>query len=418
MKFGINTLDDFNFKSEVVIARLDLNSPFDRENNKLKDITRIKAALPTVRELSESGAKLILMSHQGGDLEYHNYVSTCFHAEVLSDLLDREVMFIDDICGPAARETIGKLKSGQILLLDNVRYMAEEMTLFEEKLKLTPGEQAKTVVVKKLAPLAKFYICDAFAAAHRSQPTLVGFQQLLPSAMGRLFEREYGVLSSVISTSKRPVVFILGGAKIEDAFNMMPGVLGGEITDKILTAGLLAQVFMLAEGIDIGEASKDVIYRKKLDRFIDKAADILKKYRKKIVIPVDFATVKGRRAEINIDKLPADNAIADIGSKTIDMYKKEIAEAKTVFVNGPAGIFEKPESEKGTREILSKISESGNFSVIGGGDSISAVNKFDLASGFSYICTGGGAMVRFLSGEELPVVRALKKSREKFKKLY
>ena len=239
MKYGINTLDDFNFNSKVVLARLDLNSPYDRENNRLKDITRIKAALPTIKELSEAGAKLVLMSHQGGDLEYQNYVSTCFHAEVLSNLLGKKVMFIDDICGPAAREAISNLSRGEILLLDNVRYMAEELTLFEEKLKLTFEEQAKTVIVKKLAPLANFYVCDAFAAAHRSQPTLVGFEELLPSAMGRLFEKEYEVLSSISSTSEHPVVFLLGGAKIEDAFSMMPRVLSEGVTDKILTSCLL-----------------------------------------------------------------------------------------------------------------------------------------------------------------------------------
>jgi len=417
MKYGINTLDDFNFKLKVVLARLDLNSPYDKENNKLKDITRIKAALPTIKELSEAGAKLVLMSHQGGDLEYHNYVSTSFHARVLSDLLNREVMFIDDICGPAAREAIKNLSSGQILLLDNIRYMAEELTLFEEKLKLTFEDQAKTIVVKKLAPLAQFYICDAFAAAHRSQPTLVGFEELLPSAMGRLFEKEYEVLSSIISTSERPVVFLLGGVKIEDAFNMMPRVLTEGVADKILTAGLLAQVFMMAEGINIGEPSKEIIYLKKLDRYISNAREILIRYRGRITMPIDLAYTDSGRMEINTNDLPLNAPITDIGSKTIDMYKKEIVKAKTVFTNGPAGVFEKPDSELGTKELLLQIARSDNFSVVGGGDSISAVNKYGLRDGFSYICTGGGAMVRFLSGEELPVVASLKKSAEKFKKV-
>lgn len=416
MKYGINTLDDFNFKSKVVLTRLDLNSPYDMENNKLKDITRIKAAVPTIKELSEAGAKVVLMSHQGGDLEYQNYISTEFHASVLSDLLGRKVLFIDDICGPAAREAIRSLSEGQILLLDNVRFMAEELTLFEEKLKLTFEEQARTTVVRKLAPLARFYICDAFAAAHRSQPTLAGFEDLLPSAMGRLFEKEYETLSSIITTSQRPVVFILGGAKIEDAFNMMPRVLKDGIADKILTAGLLAQVFLLAEGINIGEPSKKIIYSKKLDHYIDNSKEILERFREKIVVPVDFAYTDNGRKEISLNELPSGSEITDIGSKTIDIYKKEINNSKTIFTNGPAGVFEKPDSEMGTRELLQQIARSSNFSVIGGGDSISAVNKYGLLDGFSYICTGGGAMVRFLSGEELPVVTSLKKAAEKFKK--
>jgi len=417
MKYDINTLDDFDFKSKVVIVRLDLNSPYDEENKKLKDITRIEAAASTVNELSEAGAKLVLMSHQGGDLEYHNYISTRLHAETISHILDKKVNFIDDVCGPAAREAIKNLSDGEILLLDNVRYMAEEMTLFEDKLKLTPLQQTKTIVVRKLAPLADIYVCDAFAAAHRNQPTLVGFEELLPSAMGRLFEKEYEVLSAIMSTSQRPAVFLLGGAKIEDAFGMMPKVLKDGIADKILAAGLLAQVFMLAKGIDIGGASKEIIYLKKLDRYIDNAREILKGYGERIIMPVDFAYTDDGRREINLNDLPSGNAITDIGSKTIDMYKKEIKNAKTIFTNGPAGVFEKPDSEIGTRELLMQIAISDNFSVIGGGDSISAVNKYGLKKGFSYICTGGGAMVRFLSGEELPVVTALKRSAKKFKEI-
>lgn len=415
MKYGINTLDDFDFKSKVVLCRLDLNSPYDRDNNKLADTNRIEKAIPTIEELSEAGAKLVLMSHQGSDLEYHNYISTKLHSGKLSELLGKKVTFIDDVCGPAAREAIRNLESGKIILLDNVRYMAEEMTLFETKLKLTPKDQAKTIVVRRLAPIADYYVCDAFAAAHRSQPTLVGFEELLPSAMGRLFEREYGILSKIMTSPDKPCVFLLGGAKIEDAFTMMPKVLEENITDKILTSGLLAQVFMLASGIDIGTPSRKLIYKKKLDAYIDKAKDILSCYRDKIVMPSDYAYSDNGRVEIDTSNLPTGNLIADIGTKTIAMYKDEILEAKTVFVNGPAGIFEKPDSELGTKEIWEHIAKSDSFSVIGGGDSIAAVNKYDLSDGFSYMCTGGGAMVRFLSGEELPVVKALKKSAKRYK---
>ena len=257
MKYGIKTLDDFSLKEKTVLARLDLNSPYDVKEGKLKDITRIKAAIPTITELSRAGAKLVLLTHQGGDLEYHNYISTRLHKNEISKLLDKEVMFIDDVCGPAARGAITDLSPGQILLLDNVRYMAEEMTLFETKLKLTPQEQAKTIVVRKLAPLADIYICDAFAAAHRDQPTLVGFEEVLPSGMGRLFEKEYGVLSKIMKEPEHPAIFLLGGAKIEDAFKMMPKVLSEGIADKILSAGLLGQLFLMARGISLGKASEE-----------------------------------------------------------------------------------------------------------------------------------------------------------------
>ncbi len=417
MKFGVLTLDDFDFRDKTVLCRLDLNSPFEKDRYALKDTSRIKAAIPTIKELSDGGAKLVLLSHQGGDLEYHNFKPTELHAQEISCLLGKEVKFIDDICGPAARQAVKELGPGEILLLDNVRYMAEEMTLFETKLRLSPEAQSKTIVVAKLAPLADIYVCDAFAAAHRDQPTLVGFEELLPSAMGRLFEKEFNALSKVMTAPEKPCVFLLGGAKIEDAFLMMPAVLKNNVADKILCGGLVANIFMMARGIPLGLPSESLILSKKLEPYVEKAKIIWETHAAHIVLPLDYAyCFEGSRMEADADRLPTDQLIADIGRKTIQAYKEEVSRAKTVFVNGPLGIFEEPETELGTRELWRHIAASAAFSVIGGGDSISAVNKYGLADKFSYICTGGGAMVRFLSGDELPVVRALKKAALKFKR--
>ncbi len=416
MKYGILTLDDFDFQAKTVLCRLDLNSPFEKDEYKLKDASRIRAAIPTIQELSAKGARTALLSHQGGDLEYQNFKSTELHAAEIAGLLGREVRFIDDVCGPAARQSIKELRPGDILLLDNVRYMAEEMTLFETKLKLSPEAQAKTIVVAKLAPLADIYVCDAFAAAHRDQPTLVGFEELLPSAMGRLFEKEYSALSKVMTAPEKPCVFLLGGAKIEDAFLMMPAVLRNNVADKVLCGGLVANIFLMARGIPIGVPSENVILSKKLEPYVGIAKEIWTKYAEKIFLPLDYAYCLEGRKEIDADRLPAEHLIADIGQKTVEAYKNEITQAKTVFVNGPPGIFEDAETEAGTRELWRHIAASAAFSVIGGGDSIAAVNKYGLSEGFSYICTGGGAMVRFLSGDELPVVRALKKAALRFKR--
>jgi len=186
----MHTLDDLNLKEKTILARFDMNSPLDPKTREPIDITRIEKSLPTLKELSEKGAKTVILIHQGSDVEYHNYASTRPHAKIIARLLGKPVDYIDDVCGPAARDKIKTLQNGQILMLENVRFMAEEMTLFETKLNLSPEEQAKTIVVRKLAPLADLYICDAFAAAHRSQPTLVGMEEVLPSAMGRLFEKE------------------------------------------------------------------------------------------------------------------------------------------------------------------------------------------------------------------------------------
>ncbi|MDR1931030.1 MAG: phosphoglycerate kinase, partial [Treponema sp.] len=341
MRFGINTLDDIDVKDKVVLCRVDINQPVDRATGKLKDTTRIEACVPTLKELSEKGAKLVLLAHQGSDIEYKNFWTTEPHSKVLSALLGREVKFIDDVCGPAAREAIGALKSGEILLLDNVRFVSEEQTLFETKLRLSREEQAKTLLVRKLAPLADLYVCDAFAAAHRDQPSLCGFEQVLPSAMGRLFEEEFCVISGLMEKPERPCVFVLGGAKIGDAFLMMNTVLGGGAADKVLSGGLVGELLLWADGRDIGEAAVAYIRKEGYEGLKDTAKELLAKYRDKIAVPGDFAVVEdGGRAEYRLEKIPPDALVLDIGSETASLYRSVILGAKTVFVNGPMGVFE------------------------------------------------------------------------------
>jgi len=411
---GMYTLDDFNLTGKTILARFDMNSPLDPKTREPIDITRIKESLPTLKELTEKGAKTVILIHQGSDIEYHNYASTEPHAKIIALMLGKPVEYIDDVCGPAAQDKIKALKNGQILMLENVRFMAEEMTLFETKLNLTPEEQAKTLVVRKLAPLADLYICDAFAAAHRSQPTLVGMEEVLPSAMGRLLEKEITVLNQLLKNPDKPCIFILGGAKIQDAFLMMSSVLENDVADLILTGGLVAHIMLLAKGILLGKPSEDLIKKNNLEEYIDQAKDILNKYEDRIELPVDLAYVSGGREEVEVSNLPVEYTLMDIGSKTIAKYEQIIKDAKTIFFNGPAGVFEKTETEIGTKAILTAIAESSAFSIVGGGDSIAAVNKYNLADNISYISTGGGALVRFLSGEELPVIKALKKSAKKF----
>ncbi len=412
MKYGIKTIDDFEVRNRTVLIRVDMNSPLKKDRSGFTDITRIEGCAPTIKELSDKGARLVVMTHQGSDVEYHNYYNTELHARELSRLIGKSVKYIDDVCGPTAREKIKNLKSGEILLLDNVRFMAEEMTLFETKLKLTPVEQARTQVVQKLAPLGDLYICDAFAAAHRAQPTLLGFEELLPSAMGRLFEKEYTVLSDIIENPQRPCVFSLGGAKIQDAFMMMASVLKDNIADKVLAGGLVGNIMLVAEGVDIGKTPTDFLKKKNLWEYVEISRGILEKYRDKIFLPLDLAYVDGNtRQEVKVKDLPVKGELlVDIGHQTVEQFQQELATANTIFFNGPMGVFEEELSEYGTRNILKAIASAKGFSVIGGGDSITAINKYKLAEDFSYICTGGGALIRFLSGEELPVVKALKKA--------
>jgi phosphoglycerate kinase len=381
----------------------------DREKGTLKDTTRIEACIPTLRELSGKGAKLVILAHQGSDIEYKNFYTTAPHAKALSSFLGKEVRFIDDVCGPAAREAIGNLKEGEILLLDNVRFMSEEQTLFETKLLLSHEEQAKTLLVRKLAPLADIYVCDAFAAAHRDQPSLCAFEQVLPSAMGRLFEEEFCVISGIMEKPERPCVFVLGGAKINDAFLMMKTVLEGGVADRVLSGGLVGEVLLWASGGDIGERARAFITKEGYAGLLETAKELLAKHRDRIALPRDFAAVRdGMRVEFPPEEIPPDALILDIGEGTAKQYQEVIRRARTVFVNGPMGVFEDEATEPGTRLVWDALADTPAYTVIGGGDSITATKKYGKTKDINYICTGGGALIRFLTGEELPVVRALR----------
>ena len=415
MRFGIKTLDEYDVKGKTVLCRVDINQPVDKATDTIKSINRIRGCVPTIRELSDKGAKVVLMAHQGSDIEYKNFYTTRPHAKVLQELLERPVQFIDDVCGPAAREAIKNLKEGEILLLDNVRFQSEEQTLFEMKLKLSHEDQAKTQVVTKLAPLGDLYVCDAFAAAHRDQPTLCGFEQVLPSAMGRLFEAEYCAVSKVMENPEHPCVFVLGGAKISDAFLMIETVLSRGIADKVLTGGLVANILLAAAGEEIGEGSLAFIRKSNYEDWIEKIKPLYEKYKDQIVLPKDLAYVEnGERKEAKVGEIPAAAGLVDIGHEAVAEYQKIISEAKTVCVNGPMGIFEEAITEYGTKGVWDALAGTEAYTLIGGGDSVTATEKYNLKDKMSYICTAGGALIRFLSGEELPVVKALRHAAKTF----
>lgn len=413
MRFGIKTIDDFEVYDKTVLCRVDMNQPVDQKTGVLKSTARIRACVPTVRELSEKGAKVVLLAHQGSDIEYKNFYTTEPHARELSKLLGKEVQFIPDVCGPAAIEKIRSLEAGEILLLDNVRYLSEEQTLFELKLCLSHEQQAQTLLVRKLAPLADLYVCDAFAAAHRDQPSLCGFEQVLPSAMGRLFEKEYCVISELMEHPDRPCTFVLGGAKIADAFLMMKTVLDAGIADHILTGGLVANILLAASGADIGTGSMEFIERSNYGEYIEKEKAIYGEYKEKIVLPADVAWTKGtERYEEPVGEISKDACITDIGKETAAVYQEYIRKSQTVFVNGPMGIFEESLTEYGTKCVWEALGDTKAYTVVGGGDSITATTKYGKTDQISYICTGGGALIRFLTGEELPVVKALRHGAE------
>ena len=410
----IRTLDDIEVEGKTVFVRVDFNCPVEKGTGRIKDDTRIRAAAPTIAELADRWARVVVLSHQGDPLDYQNFFSLAEHAARLETALGRTVGFINDVCGPAARAGVKALKDGEILLLENVRQHTEETIIFEKQVALSPVEQAKTPVVSKLAPLGDFYVCDAFACVHRSEPTLVGFPELLPSAAGRLFQRELETLTRVRENPERPCLFLLGGAKILDAFAMMQTVLENGSADGILSTGLVGQMFLLADRVDLGEASMKVVRELKLEQFIPNAASLLEKFGDRIRRPLDVAIERDRRrVEILDSDLPADAPIMDIGARTIEAYSKDIAGARTVFLNGPAGVYEREQFAAGTKALWEAVARSDAFSLIGGGDTIAAAKRFGVAQEVSYICTAGGGLILFLSGKPLPVVDALVRSAQR-----
>ncbi|MBN1862744.1 MAG: phosphoglycerate kinase [Dehalococcoidales bacterium] len=404
------TLDDFDYRGQTVLLRVDINSPIDHNTNRITNENRIVESLPTIQALVDKGAKLVIIAHQGDTLDYQNLISLEEHARKLSQKLEREVQFIDDVAGPAAREKIKGLKEGGILLLDNLRYLTEEVSTFEEAVKLTPEAMTHTYLVRNLAPLFDFYVNDAFAAAHRNAPSMVAFQELLPSAAGILYDKEVSALTTVLENPKRPCVFLLGGAKISDAFGMMEKVLAEGSADSVLTAGVTGQVMHQAQGKKLGPASEKFINDRGLGKFIAPAQEYLKKYPGKLHIPLDFAIDDGgKRREISAEELPTEGMIIDIGAETVKAYGEILKAAGTIFVNGPAGVYEKEAGAYGTRELWRMVGEAEGYSVIGGGDTVASAARLGDLSKIDHVSTGGGALIRFLSGIKLPLLEAMKK---------
>lgn len=408
----IRSLEDVEVEGRTVLLRPDINSPIDRKTGKIADENRLDKSLPTITYLADAGAKVVIIAHQGDTLDYHNLVSMEEHAIKLTSKLGREVKFIDDVAGPAARKAIGELGRGEILLLENIRILTEEVSTFEAAVKQTPLEMTRTYLVRHLAPLMDLYINDAFAAAHRNAPSMVGFQELLPSAGGLLLMDEVNTLSSVAENPARPCLFVLGGLKISDAFAMMGKVLQDGTADNIITSGVTANVMLWASGVDIGEPSKSFIADRSLDAFLPQAKEWLGEYGDRIHVPTDvaFADENGVRVELEVTDLPTNQLIIDIGSGTVACYERLISKAATIFVNGPAGVYESPAGEYGTRRLWEAVAGAGGKSVIGGGDTVASARRFVDLDDIGFVSTGGGALVRFLSGESLPMLEAMERA--------
>lgn len=403
---GILTMDDVDFKDKTVFVRVDLNCPLDVETGKFLDDRRIVEHAKTLKELSEKGAKVVALAHQGRPGNDYDFTSLKKHATHLNEL-GLKVEHVPDIIGPTAREKIKAMKSGEILLLENVRFLSEEL------LKRPADVQANTYFIRLLAPLGDVFVSDAFAAAHRSQPSMVGFTETLPSAAGRVMQIEFDMLTKVIKSQKRPSIFVVGGAKVRDSLRAMEQFLNKKIADKVLTGGLVASIFLVAKGYEI----RGLEYIENYTQLVATAKNLLDNYGSQIEVPMDVAVDKhGQRLEVSLSELPLPYRIADIGAGTIGRYKYILENAGTITANGPVGVFEEKNFAKGTNELVKAIADSKAFSVVGGGHIATAVVRLGLEDKVTHISTGGGACLSFLAGDEMVAFTALKTAAEKFKK--
>jgi len=397
----IPTLDQVDVHGKTVLLRVDINSPLDPKTGEILDDTRMRECAPTIRELSDKGAKVVILAHQGrpGDEDFARLEK---HAKKLQEVLGKPVKYVPDILGPSAKEKIKRLKEGEILLLENIRFLAEE-TLTGK-----PEEMAKTFLVKELSELVDIYVNDAFGAAHRAQPSLVGFGVTLPTYAGRLMEKEIRGLSKA-REPERPCVYVLGGGKSKESMAMIENILSQGIADKILTGGLPAQLFLVAKGVNIGSRNLQILREKGFDKEMERAKKLLATYSDKIVLPSDLVVERnGMPYEIQVSELPVEDPIQDIGSRTVSQYKQIIETARTVVANGPLGVFEKSGFERGTFEVLRAMAESRAYTIVGGGHMVAAAEKAGVVSRMKHVSTGGGACISFLCGEAMPVIEMLK----------
>ena len=393
MSFNKKTIEDIDVSGKKVLVRCDFNVPLD-ENKNITDETRINAALPTIKYLLEHKAAVILCSHLGRPKgEFNMKYSLAPVAKRLSEKLGFEVKLAKDVIGPDAKKLAAEVKPGEAVLLENVRFHAEE-------------EKNDPAFAKELASMADIYVSDAFGTVHRAHASTAGVAQYLPAVAGFLIGKELNFLGKAVTDPERPFVAILGGAKVKDKIGVITNLI--EKVDTLLIGGGMAYTFMKATGGEIGNSLCD-------DERLSLALELLDKAKAKgvkLLLPVD--NVCGKEFSNDTEqmvcesgKIPEGWEGLDIGPKTVELFSKEIKAAKTVVWNGPMGVFEMPNFAKGTLAIATAMAESDATTIIGGGDSAAAVTQMGLAGKMSHISTGGGASLEFLEGKTLPGVAAL-----------
>ncbi len=386
------TLHDLDLKGKKVFCRVDFNVPM--EAGVITDDTRIQAALPTIAFLVSKGARIILASHLGrpkGEVVEDLRLDPV--AEKLSDLLGKELLKTDAVYGSEVDEAISRLEDGDILLLENVRFEAGE-------------EQNDEALARAFADMADIYVNDAFGTAHRAHASTAGVANLLPAAAGFLMEKEIDVLGKALADPDRPFTAIIGGAKVKDKINVIDHLL--DKVDNLLIGGGLAFTFVKAQGHEIGKSLLEEDKLELAQQFMEKA----KEKGVQFLIPKD-AIVASSFSEtadskiVSVEEIPSDWIALDIGPETREKYRSVIQSSNVIVWNGPMGVFEMAPFAGGTKEVARALAESAGYSIIGGGDSAAAVEKFDFANEMDHISTGGGASLEFMEGKILPGIAAL-----------
>lgn len=386
------TMKDLDLKGKRVFCRVDFNVPM--KDGEVTDDTRIRAAVPTIEYLVENGAKVILASHLGRPKgEVNEEMRLAAAGSRLSELLHKEVKSLKESIGETVEKEIGEMQQGDIILLENVRFHAGE-------------EKNDETLAKSFAELADVFVNDAFGAAHRAHASTAGIAKHLPSVSGLLLEKELDVLGKALSEPERPFTAIIGGAKVKDKIGVIDHLL--DKVDNLIIGGGLSYTFIKAQGHEIGQSLVEEDKLELAKSFIQKAEEKGVKF----FLPIDAVVASEFSADaetksVKIEEIPSDWMGLDIGPDTADIYRDVIKNSRLIIWNGPMGVFEMEPFANGTRSIANAMAETEGYTIIGGGDSAAAVEKFNVADKMDHISTGGGASLEFMEGKELPGVTAL-----------